>query len=310
MPRTRPPYSPEFRRQMVDLVRAGRSPDGACARRVQGGLLCLDPSPAVGACRCRRSSVKASAHGARQFATDVSGAARPCRVASARRASWSQADCAAYAGGWIGWRKPSSWRSFSVIVVWERFNEAEGNVAQEAGAAATIYRLADGVDAKPRTALRESLAGYLEAVVTQEWPAMERGHASPAARRALDGVYAAILTFSPADGRGLALLSEILHQTDLLTQSRRARLVMASGIVPAVIWISLFGGAVLTVGFTLFFGTENLRAQTLMTGALTALIFSGLLVIISIDHPFAGPVKVEPEALSAVLGDFREGPPP
>ena len=27
MPKTRPPYSPEFRRQMVDLVRAGRSPD-------------------------------------------------------------------------------------------------------------------------------------------------------------------------------------------------------------------------------------------------------------------------------------------
>ena len=27
MPRTRPPYSPEFRRQMVDLVRAGRTPE-------------------------------------------------------------------------------------------------------------------------------------------------------------------------------------------------------------------------------------------------------------------------------------------
>lgn len=27
MPRTRPPYSPEFRRQMVELVRAGRSPE-------------------------------------------------------------------------------------------------------------------------------------------------------------------------------------------------------------------------------------------------------------------------------------------
>jgi transposase len=27
MPRTRPAYSPEFRRQMVDLVRAGRDPD-------------------------------------------------------------------------------------------------------------------------------------------------------------------------------------------------------------------------------------------------------------------------------------------
>src|ERR1700749_678710 len=27
MPRTRPPYSPEFRRQMVDLVGAGRDPE-------------------------------------------------------------------------------------------------------------------------------------------------------------------------------------------------------------------------------------------------------------------------------------------
>jgi transposase len=26
MPKTRPPYSPEFRRQMVDLIRAGRDP--------------------------------------------------------------------------------------------------------------------------------------------------------------------------------------------------------------------------------------------------------------------------------------------
>ena len=27
MPRTRPPYSPEFRRRMIELVRAGRRPE-------------------------------------------------------------------------------------------------------------------------------------------------------------------------------------------------------------------------------------------------------------------------------------------
>jgi transposase len=27
MPRTKPPYSPEFRRQMIELVRAGRTPE-------------------------------------------------------------------------------------------------------------------------------------------------------------------------------------------------------------------------------------------------------------------------------------------
>ena len=63
------------------------------------------------------------------------------------------------------------------------------------------------------------------------------------------------------------------------------------------------------IGFTFFFGTANLRAQTLMTGALTALIFSGLLVIIAIDHPFAGSVRVEPEALASVLEDLGAASP-
>ena len=65
----------------------------------------------------------------------------------------------------------------------------------------------------------------------------------------------------------------------------------------------------MTIGFTFFFGTENLRAQALMTGALALLIFFGLLIIIAIDHPFAGTVSVEPEPLLTVLEDFRPGAP-
>ena len=41
-----------------------------------------------------------------------------------------------------------------------------------------------------------------------------------------------------------------------------------------------------------------------MTGILAFLIFSGILVIIAIDRPFVGAVKVNPEALSAVLKDL------
>ena len=81
-------------------------------------------------------------------------------------------------------------------------------------------------------------------------------------------------------------------------------------LVPAIIWVVLFGGAFLTVGFTFFFGAENLRAQSLMTGALSILIFAGLLTVVEIGHPFAGTVKVGPEALAAVVKDFAGGPPP
>ncbi len=41
-----------------------------------------------------------------------------------------------------------------------------------------------------------------------------------------------------------------------------------------------------------------------MTGILSLLIFSGLLTVVAIDHPFAGSVKVGPEPLVFVLEDF------
>ena len=139
---------------------------------------------------------------------------------------------------------------------------------------------------------------------------MERSGSSHAVTRGLDAAYAALLTFTPNDGRGTAVLAETLRQLDGLTEARRTRLVLASGAVPGVLWFVLFGGAVLTIGFTLFFGTENLRVQTLMTGILSLLIFSVLLVVVAIDHPYAGPVRLHPEALLAVLEDFASKPEP
>ena len=102
-------------------------------------------------------------------------------------------------------------------------------------------------------------------------------------------------------------MAEVLYQLDQLTQARRARIVLASGIVPGVVWVVLFFGAVVTIGFTLFFGTENVRAQALMTGALASLIFSGLLIIIAIDRPFSGTVTGRAGGAGRRAGGFRRG---
>jgi hypothetical protein len=193
---------------------------------------------------------------------------------------------------------------FAVIIVWEKFREAQNTVAQEAGAVATLYRLANGIGGESGTALHDQLTRYLKSVIADDWPAMERGGASRSVTEAINGAYAALLTFVPSDGRGAALLAEALHQLGLMTQARHSRLVLAPGVVPGVLWFVLVGGAVLTIGFTLFFGAESLRIQALMTGILSFLIGSGLLVITAIEHPFTGTVKVQPRALSLVLQEF------
>lgn len=193
---------------------------------------------------------------------------------------------------------------FSVITVWEKLNEAENAVAQEAAALATLYSLSASIEGPPGAALREGLIRYVQSAIAEEWPAMERGQEARSVTRSLNGVYAALLTFRPADTHGAMVLDEALHQLDVVTQARRTRLVLAPGTTPRVLWLVLSGGALLTIGFTLFFGSENLRAQVAMTGILSFLIFSVLLIITAIDRPFAGTVRVQPEALLSVVEDF------
>jgi hypothetical protein len=196
--------------------------------------------------------------------------------------------------------------AFAIVVVWERFNQADNDVAKEASAAATVLRLTLGLDAEHGAAVRLATFTYLKEAATKDWPAMAQARPSHTVTMTLTKIYSAVLKFHTFDTSEGLVIGEILHNVDAISDARRSRLVVASGIVPDIIWMVLFVGAFVTIGFTFFFGTVNLYAQMMMSGALSILIFGGLLTIIAIDHPFSGTVHVGPEALTAVIADFNE----
>jgi uncharacterized integral membrane protein len=196
--------------------------------------------------------------------------------------------------------------AFAVIIAWGKFSDAETAVLQEAGASATLYRLANGPEPEA-VATRAALGNYLRLAIDREWPLMATERESREVTRALDALYAAALRQMENGSRHPAIFAEMLRQLDAITQARRTRLHLATGIVPGIIWMVLYCGAVLTVAFTFFFGTKNLPAQVMMTGILSVLVFMGLLVIVSIDYPFTGPVHVGSEPLKTVVEDFAHG---
>ena len=198
--------------------------------------------------------------------------------------------------------------AFVIIVVWEKFTDAEVNVVREAGAAENIYRLSQGLGDTNGADLRNAVGVYLKTAMVDDWPAMDSGQpsASRSTRQALNAIYSMLSVIN--DQRNRAIVSEIFGQLDRITESRRARLIAAEGAVPNVIWLVLLGGAAVTIAFTFFFGTESLRAQTVMTALLALLIFSELLIVVAIDRPFTGAVKVQPTALAQVFADFETRP--
>lgn len=195
-----------------------------------------------------------------------------------------------------------------VVSVWEKYSEAEDAVTRESGAIASLFGLSGGLDAANALALRDALTAYAGAAAEFDWPAMARGEESAEARQALGVVYDTILSVPVVTLRDEILLEALLTQADLITDARRERLALAEGVVPPTIWVALFLGAALTLGFTFFFGLDNLRAQVLMAGMLALVIFLALFVVVAISHPFTGPISVNSEEITQLLEDFD--PPP
>jgi hypothetical protein len=171
-----------------------------------------------------------------------------------------------------------------------------------------MYRLFGGLGVSEQAPVRAALTSYATSAVADDWPAMENGGESPKTLDALNMLYGAVLAVPAPDERSAVLFEGLLSQLNVITESRRIRLHLAEGVVPNVIWLVLFTGAFMTLGFTFFFGLRNAVVQLLMTGMLAIVIFLALFVAVIIDHPFTGTVRVSPDALELVVNDFGSPP--
>ncbi|HJU24085.1 MAG TPA: hypothetical protein VJ891_16395, partial [Casimicrobiaceae bacterium] len=91
--------------------------------------------------------------------------------------------------------------AFAVIVVWEKFSDAETDVAHEAGSIVNLYRVIEGMADDRRPALRRLVTQYVETAITKDWPAMAHGRVSSETTQALNALYAAQLAYTPTNAR-------------------------------------------------------------------------------------------------------------
>ena len=59
--------------------------------------------------------------------------------------------------------------AFLTVAVWQSYDAARANVAEEASALATLYRASTGMDLRAGTELRRLLRAYTGAVIEDEW---------------------------------------------------------------------------------------------------------------------------------------------
>jgi Protein of unknown function (DUF4239) len=194
--------------------------------------------------------------------------------------------------------------AFVVIAVWQDYKTAQTNAESEAHELAGIYFVASRLPEPQSTRIQELVRTYARVVVEEEWPMMERGQTSPRADSLLRRLTLKILEFDPHT-KGEQVLYE-LEQTQLhdAADARRSRLLEVREGIPALLWVVLVVGGVITVCFTYLFGLKSNVAHSLMVAALTLVICGILFTIGEFNDPFSGVVEIRPDSFKEVLGSF------
>jgi len=198
--------------------------------------------------------------------------------------------------------------AFVVVVVWNQFEDAKSTVEKEANQLHDLSRIAQGFSNPTQQQILNGLRVYAQSVVDDEWNTMSEGKSSPKTQAAVESLWQIYREVEPQTNRENALYSESLDRLSDVSDSRRLRIFASRDDIPMIIRILLWAGGVITIAFTYFFGVKSIRSQALMTMALSGEIAFILFLVVALDNPFHGYLRVSPEPMQTVLEMMKQIP--
>jgi len=195
--------------------------------------------------------------------------------------------------------------AFLAIAVWERFDDAHKRVSDEASQLVIVYRR---VDAFPdeRAPLRRQIVRYAQVLVSDEWPAMNRGGSSDTADALIEGIAYHVRHLKVKTPSQQVLQTSLIDSVENTMVDRDDRLVLSNTGLNAFLWTILYLGAAAVIAFSYLFAFKSRAAQAAMVGLLAFTLALVLYLIAAIDFPFRGDVRILPTALVQAQHTFEK----
>jgi Protein of unknown function (DUF4239) len=195
--------------------------------------------------------------------------------------------------------------AFVIVVAWQRFQRAQEKTQTEALALTNMYVLARGFEDPMRRDLIAAVRSYADQVVNGEWTAMAEASYQKS-RGGQDRLWKVLLTYEPRNARDQILLDKCLGDLGQLSDARELRYLFYKEDLPAVIWIVIYVGCLITISFSYFFGTRRQRSQAIMCGTFAALIGLTILAISELANPYQGTINVSAEPFKFVISTIDQ----
>jgi len=188
---------------------------------------------------------------------------------------------------------------FVVFFVWDTLNQAQNNTNQEGSLARGLYRdikyFPDTDKMKP---LMHCYIAYVHSVVESEFPSMEKLQPLTSRdRKYFNNVFREMEKLDPNDTRVEQMFK---HLNDLATY-RGLRQLDGESDIPTEIWVPLLLGGFIILVIAMLVKVESVGLHCGINTMLGAFIGIVIYLIVIIDHPFTGDLKIVPTQYKLIL---------
>lgn len=158
----------------------------------------------------------------------------------------------------------------------------------EAIAVTELHNVSDVFEGHDGSRLHGDLICYSRSVLSDEWPAMERGESSASVRHWVDTMVTDFAATDPRTPKQEAAYGQWFDQQAERRDGRRARIAEAEPSVPLPLWIVLGIGATAVLAYMCVQADrrESALIQAVPIAFVSALVVSALLVVGFLDHPY------------------------
>lgn len=192
--------------------------------------------------------------------------------------------------------------AFVVFATWEEHNSAKDYCDKEANMLQDLYLNSEGLPEEHQEQIKEKVKEYLKAVIDEDWPLLAIDSANSKSRKILlelGNIYMKMDTLN--DDKQKIIFSQSVGRLDEAMDYRRLRILSSQNHIPEIIWAVIIFGAITSIGFSLFFITKSFAVQLTMTALFILTNVFIILLILYLDHPFTGDLKILPDAYEQIL---------
>jgi Protein of unknown function (DUF4239) len=182
--------------------------------------------------------------------------------------------------------------AFVIVNLFNSYEGASNNVANEAASLADLVRDARHFPAPVRQRIERAVANYVVEVRQREFHTLSMGQEDARAQQLLGNIFEAVQTFSPRNAAQQAFYSDMIQQLHSIADERENRLDAAEAGIPKPLLYLMILLAVLTLAAALFIDTHHDGLDVAVVVTLAIAVSAGMLTAVILQHPFSGSIAV------------------